>query len=166
MEHYLLIDLGTGSTRAAVVNSQGEILGMRSFFNHYYRDEAYPDAQYFLPEEWEAEILECCRELHAAFPEIRIQAVSSAGARQTIVLLDRNRHAFYALPNIDNRGTCTIRLEPFSVSANGSPLSSAERPSLSLPRPVKRSSMIWSEKPGQWNYAVSMVLTLLFCPRS
>ncbi len=104
MEHYLLIDLGTGSTRAAVVNSHGEILGMRSFFNRYYRDEAYQDAQYFLPEEWEGEILKCCRELHAEFPGIRIRAVSSAGARQTIVLLDRNRHAFYALPNIDNRG--------------------------------------------------------------
>ena len=104
MNHYLLIDLGTGSTRAAIVNSHGEILGMRSFFNRYYRDEAYPDAQYFLPEEWEKEILRCCRELRSEFPEIRVCAVSSAGARQTIVLLDRNRRAFYALPNIDNRG--------------------------------------------------------------
>ena len=104
MEHHLLIDLGTGSTRVALVSSDGELVAMHSFFNRYYRDEAYPDAQYFLPQEWEAEILRCCRELHAEYPEIRVRAVSSAGARQTIVLLDREGRAFYGLPNIDNRG--------------------------------------------------------------
>ena len=104
MEHYLLVDLGTGSTRAALVDSSGEILSIRSFVNHYYRDEDYPDAQFFLPSEWEAEILLCCRELHEEHPEIHVRAVSSAGARQTIVLLDREGRAFYALPNIDNRG--------------------------------------------------------------
>ena len=104
MEHYLLIDLGTGSTRAALVRSDGEILAIRSFLNRYYRDEAYPDAQYFLPEEWEAELMRCCRELHGELPEIRVRAVSAAGARQSIVLLDREGHAFYGLPNIDNRG--------------------------------------------------------------
>ena len=104
MANYLLIDLGTGSTRAAFVSSSGEILAMRSFFNRYYRDEAYPDAQYFLPEEWEAELLRCCRELHDQLPGIRVCAISAAGARQSVVLLDREGRAFYGLPNIDNRG--------------------------------------------------------------
>ena len=58
MKHYLLIDLGTGSTRAALVRADGEILAVSSFVNRYYRDEAYPDAQYFLPQEWQAE--PCC----------------------------------------------------------------------------------------------------------
>ena len=104
MEYHLLIDLGTGSTRAALVSSDGTMVAIRSFFNRYYRDEAYPDAQYFLPEEWEAEILRCCRELHEEHPEIRVRAVSAAGARQSIVLIDREGRAFYGLPNIDNRG--------------------------------------------------------------
>lgn len=104
MEHYLLVDLGTGSTRAALVTNSGEILAIRSFLNRYYRDEAYPDAQYFLPEEWEADLLRCCRELHAEQPEIRVRCVSSAGARQSIVLIDGEGRAFYGLPNIDNRG--------------------------------------------------------------
>ena len=104
MEHHLLIDLGTGSTRAALVRCDGKIVAMRSFFNRYYSDAAYPDAQYFLPEEWREEILRCCRELHNEHPEIRIRAVSAAGARQSIVLLDREGRAFYGLPNIDNRG--------------------------------------------------------------
>ena len=59
MRHYLLIDLGTGSTRAAIVGSDGKTLAMRSFFNRYFRDDAYPDAQYFLPADWETEILRC-----------------------------------------------------------------------------------------------------------
>ena len=104
MRHYLLIDLGTGSTRAAIVRSDGKTLAMRSFFNRYCRDDAYPDAQYFLPADWEAEILRCCRGVHAECPEIRIDAVSAAGARQSIVLLDEEGKAFYGLPNIDNRG--------------------------------------------------------------
>lgn len=104
MEHYLLIDLGTGSTRAALVAETGEMLAVRSFFNRYYRDDAYLDAQYFLPGEWEAELMRCCRELHADRPDVRVRLVSAAGARQSIVLLDREGRAFYGLPNIDNRG--------------------------------------------------------------
>ena len=46
MRHYLLIDLGTGSTRAAIVRSDGKTLAMCSFFNRYYRDDAYPDARW------------------------------------------------------------------------------------------------------------------------
>lgn len=102
--YYLAVDLGTGNSRVALVSSDGTILDMRSFTNPYYRDERYEDAQYFLPEEWEETILRGCRELCGAHPEIRVSAVSSAGARQSIVLLDREGKAFYGLPNIDNRG--------------------------------------------------------------
>ena len=104
MKHYLLVDLGTGSTRAALVRADGQILAVSSFLNGYERDPLYPDAQYFLPPQWEAELLRCCREVHAACPGVRPDAVSAAGARQSIVLLDREGQAFYGLPNIDNRG--------------------------------------------------------------
>ena len=104
MKHYLMVDLGTGSTRVAIVSSRREIIGIRSFSNNYYRDNGYADAQYFLPQEWEAEIFRCCRELHEQFPQIRIQAISAAGARQSIVLIDKEGKSFYGLPNIDNRG--------------------------------------------------------------
>lgn len=104
MNHYLMVDLGTGNTRVALVRSDGEIVDLRNINNRYYRDDSYSDAQYFFPREWEEEILRCCDELHAAHPDIRVCAMSSAGARQTIVLVDREGEAFYALPNIDNRG--------------------------------------------------------------
>ena len=104
MDYDLLIDLGTGSTRAALVDRSGKILAMRSFLNRYYRDEAYPDAQFFLPQEWQSEILRLCLDLHAEHPDIRVRCVSAAGARQSIVLLDAAGKPFYGLPNIDNRG--------------------------------------------------------------
>ena len=104
MKHYLMVDLGTGNTRVAVTDSAGKILALRTFTNTYYRDNAYPDAQFFLPQEWEELILKCCDELHKELPDIKINAVSSASARETIVLLDKEGHAFFGLPNIDNRG--------------------------------------------------------------
>lgn len=104
MKYYLIVDLGTGNTRVALSSEAGEILGIRTFTNTYYRDDKYPDAQFFIPDEWEREIFRCCAELSSQFPHIKVSAVSSAGARQSIVLLDSAGHAFYGLPNIDNRG--------------------------------------------------------------
>ena len=103
MDYDLLIDLGISSTHAALVDISGSILSMRSFLNRYYRDEAYPDAQFFLPQEWQSEILRLCLDLHAEHPDIRVRCVSAA-ARQSIVLLDAAGKPFYGLPNIDNRG--------------------------------------------------------------
>ena len=68
MKHYLMVDLGTGNTRVAVTDSTGKILALRTFTNTYYRDDAYPDAQYFLPQEWEELILKYCDELHEELP--------------------------------------------------------------------------------------------------
>lgn len=104
MRHYLLVDLGTGNTRVALVNAAGAILDLRTYVNRYYRDGLYEDAQYFLPAEWKKNILQGCGELCAAHPDIRVDALSSAGARQSFVLLDREGKDFYGLPNIDNRG--------------------------------------------------------------
>ncbi len=104
MKHYLLLDIGTGNGRAALVRSDGKILAIRRFGNRYYRDESYPDAQFFLPDEWKNEILRACREVTAEYPDIRVDAVSASGARQSLVLMNRDGEAFYGLPNIDNRG--------------------------------------------------------------
>ena len=56
MRHVLLVDLGTGNTRVALADSAGAIWDMRTYTNSYYRDDAYEDAQYFLPAEWEERI--------------------------------------------------------------------------------------------------------------
>lgn len=102
--YYLLVDLGTGNSRVALVSSQGKVLGIKSFVNSYNRDDRYEDAKYFLPDQWRRSILQSCAELCDEHPEVRAEAVSAAGARQSIVLLDREGRAFCGLPNIDNRG--------------------------------------------------------------
>ena len=76
MKYYLLVDLGTGNTRVSLVSQKGEILGIRTFTNTYYRDSAYSDAQYFLPSEWGERIIRCCEELHAEFPDVEIRSTA------------------------------------------------------------------------------------------
>ena len=88
----------------ALVDANGAILGLRTYTNVYHRDSAYEDAQYFLPEEWAPLLLQGCRELCGEHPDVRIDAISAAGARQSFVLLNHAGEAFLGLPNIDNRG--------------------------------------------------------------
>ncbi|NLC72928.1 MAG: carbohydrate kinase [Ruminococcaceae bacterium] len=102
--HYLLLDIGTGSTRAALAEAGGHIIDTLSFENSYYRDETYADALYFLPEELKSKIISLCRQLTEKHPEANICAVSASAARQSFVLLDKYGIAFLGLPNIDNRG--------------------------------------------------------------
>ena len=104
MINYLMVDLGTGNSRVALVSSAGKIIDLISFENTYYPDPLYVNAQYFDPEEWQTRIIGACKTLMERNPDIRVSAVSSAGARQTIVLIDKDGKAFYSLPNIDNRG--------------------------------------------------------------
>lgn len=104
IKNYLVIDSGTGNCKVVLVNGKGDILDVMSFENRYYKDYDYPDAQYFLPEEWEEKILSVCKELISLHKDIRIDAVISTSARQSIVLLDEELHGYYGLPNIDNRG--------------------------------------------------------------
>ncbi|MCH4014464.1 MAG: carbohydrate kinase [Solobacterium sp.] len=104
MKHYLMFDMGTGNSRVSLVSSDGKILGLRNFSNTYYRDNSYEDGQYFVPNEWADKLLGGCRDLCRQFPDILINGISAAGARQSFVLIDRDGDAFIGLPNIDNRG--------------------------------------------------------------
>lgn len=103
-KNYIVVDLGTGNSRIALVSSDGNIIDIRSFENIYHIDDLYEDAQYFLPEEWEKTILEKCKEIMQAHPDVEVSAITSAGARESIVLIDKEGSAFLGLPNIDNRG--------------------------------------------------------------
>ena len=103
-KNYLVVDLGTGNSRVALVSSKGVIWGIRSYVNQYYKDPLYDDAQYFLPEEWKKFLLAGCKELVAENPEHKVTAITSSGARESIVLFNKDGEAFMGLPNIDNRG--------------------------------------------------------------
>lgn len=104
MKHYMIVDMGTGNSRVALVREDGRLICVKSFENVYYIDDAYEDAQYFDPSYWKRNILDLCREVIREHPDIIIDAISSSGARETIVLINHEQEDFYGLPNIDNRG--------------------------------------------------------------
>lgn len=111
-KNYIVVDLGTGSSRVALVSSSGKIYDIRSFENTYYSDDMYEDAQYFLPEEWQKSIMEGCYQLSVEHPEAEVSAIVSSGARESIVLFDETGKAFLGLPNIDNRGRQWVKEIP------------------------------------------------------
>ena len=104
MINYLMVDLGTGNSRVALVSSVGKIIDLISFENTYYPDHLYADAQYFDPDEWQMRILSASKTMLERHRDVWVNAISAAGARETIVLIDKAGKAFYSLPNIDYRG--------------------------------------------------------------
>lgn len=107
-KNYLIVDLGTGNTRVALVSSSGEVFSIKSFENNYYTDYKYEDAKYFIPSDWSKQILNYIKEITNEFPQKNISAITSVAARQSIVLYNKSGEAFYGLPNIDNRGEAWI----------------------------------------------------------
>lgn len=100
----LIIDIGTGSTRIAVVSCEGKIVRIKSSKNTYFIDEAYDDAKYFLPNKLKETIFSLITEVLKNLEGFRIKYLSSSAARESFVLLDKAGNDFYGLPNIDNRG--------------------------------------------------------------
>lgn len=100
----LIIDIGTGSTRVAVVSCEGKLVRIKGCKNTYYIDEAYDDAKYFLPNELKETIFSLIKEVLKNLEGFRIKYLSSSAARESFVLLDEKGNDFYGLPNIDNRG--------------------------------------------------------------
>ena len=103
-ESYLIIDIGTGNTRAAVVSPDGELLGIHRENIIYHKDELYPEALYFDPAQlWE----QVCRIASQAVKKagnVVVLAATSTSQREGIVLLDKMGNSLIGLPNIDHRG--------------------------------------------------------------
>lgn len=104
MDTQLIIDIGTGSTRVALVSNELKIIAVKSFKNHYYVDSMYQDAKYFLPIELKDKIFLNIQELIKENSNCKIKYISSSAARESVVLIDSNGEEYYGLPNIDNRG--------------------------------------------------------------
>ena len=102
--YYLIVDIGTGNSRVALVTSTGKIIDMDSFENVYERDNLYEDAQFFTPGNWRKRIFEGCKKVINAHKDLKISGISASGARETIVCYDEAGNDFLGLPNIDNRG--------------------------------------------------------------
>lgn len=103
-EAYMVIDIGTGNARVAVAALTGEILGIERENIQYHKDENYPEALYFDPEQLWEQITGLTKKALQQAGEITILALTATSQREGIVLLDKNGRSLIGLPNIDHRG--------------------------------------------------------------
>lgn len=101
---YLIIDIGTGNTRAGVVSTAGVLLSVATRDSVYYTDTDFADSLYFKPDEWRCTIREVAKEAIAKAGNVKILAVSSSSQRQGIVLISEKGESLVGYQNGDNRG--------------------------------------------------------------
>ena len=103
-EAYLVLDIGTGNVRSAIISPSGKILGMARADIRYYRDELYPESIYFKPEELWSQLRELTADALKQAGQVNIKAATTTSQREGIVLVDKAGRAMIGLPNIDHRG--------------------------------------------------------------
>ena len=101
---YIIIDIGTGNVRVAVVTPEGKVLGVGRGDILYKRDELYPDSIYFVPDQLWQQIIELGIEALQQAGEVNIKALTTTSQREGIVLIASDGQALIGLPNIDHRG--------------------------------------------------------------
>lgn len=99
---YLVIDVGTGNTRAAVITTGGHVVSQSSIDTKYIQDDK--DSCYFEPQLFWKNIASVVKEVLSKSRDVRIISITATSTRQGAVLLDKNGNAIIGLPNIDNRG--------------------------------------------------------------
>ncbi|MCH5720015.1 FGGY-family carbohydrate kinase [Niabella hibiscisoli] len=101
---YIIIDIGTGNVRVAVVTPDGKVLGVGRGDIHYKRDELYPESIYFEPDQLWQQITQLGKEALLQAGEVNIKALTTTSQREGIVLMTSQGRSLIGLPNIDHRG--------------------------------------------------------------
>jgi len=101
---YVVIDIGTGNARVAVVQPDGRVLSVARADIRYHKDDLYPDALYFEPAALWTQITDLTRQALAQAPDVVVKAITSTSQREGIVLVDNKGKSLIGLPNIDHRG--------------------------------------------------------------
>lgn len=101
---YLVIDIGTGNLRVALAGANGTILGIERENMPYRKDERYPEALCFEPDQvWEL-VLHLAGKVIKDAPGAVVKAITATSQREGIVLIGRQGEHLAGLPNIDHRG--------------------------------------------------------------
>ncbi|RYZ31543.1 MAG: sugar kinase, partial [Sphingobacteriales bacterium] len=101
---YLVLDIGTGNVRAAIVYPSGKIAGVARDDIRYYRDDLYPESIYFKPDELWLQLRELTAAALKQAGNVRITAATTTSQREGIVLINKNNKAVIGMPNVDHRG--------------------------------------------------------------
>lgn len=105
---HLIIDIGTGNSRAGVISTEGELLSVATRDSVYYTDTDFADSIYFKPEEWKLTLKELVKEAIAGAGNVKILAVSASSQRQGIVLISEAGESLVGFQNGDNRGAAYL----------------------------------------------------------
>ncbi len=101
---YLIIDVGTGNVRAAVVSTTHEHLALRRENVQYAKDPDYPDSIYFDPGQLWEQIVRLSVQALADAGAVSVRAVTATSQREGIVVLDGAGQPLIGMSNHDNRG--------------------------------------------------------------
>ncbi len=104
MKSYLIIDIGTGNVRVAVVATDGHIVWVGRDNMVYHKDDKYKEALYFDPGFLWKQIVRLVRQGLAENPEVDLVAATASSQREGIVLVDKGGSGFIGFPNHDHRG--------------------------------------------------------------
>src|SRR5690554_4321773 len=103
-EGYLIIDIGTGNVRVAMVGTEGEILDMQRDTVVYREDGRYQEAWSFDPDIVWQKLLNLTKKVLQHTPTIKVLAITASSQREGIVLMDKEGKSLMGLPNHDHRG--------------------------------------------------------------
>lgn len=101
---YIVIDIGTGNSRVALVSTKGEILAIEKENTILHRDTRILSGEYFVPDEWKACIFGLIRRAMQKSRDTQILGVTSVTLRQGIVLIGKDGSSLVGYSNGDRRG--------------------------------------------------------------
>jgi len=101
-DYYLLIDIGTGSSRVALEDEDGKLYDLQHISNEYVEDD--DGGTLINQEKFFGNLKKATRILMAPF-DVKVNAITVSGARQTFFFVDGNNNIKFGIPNIDSRGT-------------------------------------------------------------
>lgn len=104
MDSYLIIDIGTGNVRVALVSITGNILWIGRDNVVYHKDEKYKESLYFEPEFLWKQIVQLIRKGVLENPGIHLIAATASSQREGIVLINKEGKSIIGFPNHDHRG--------------------------------------------------------------
>lgn len=107
MDTYLIIDIGTGNVRVALLNTDGKIIWIERDNVIYKKDENYKEALYFDPGFLWSQIVTLIKKGLAENKTAKVIAITASSQREGIVLLNKAGKSMIGFPNHDHRGRFT-----------------------------------------------------------